>query len=784
MKQSSRRAFIKQSSAAALAAATPRGSAAPPQAEPVTEASAGIPPHRALHLPGIHAYPDSQSVAAGEAIRFHVSGTEPYQLSIYRLGPTIDDPAGNELMQAFETSAASPQPIHPGSYVHVENGLRDPLGALTLECWVRPWRLARPQGLISQGDKDDPRALALTAGPGGCIGFYIGNGVSPGQSVMHQTKPGVLAENNWHHVLALWDGAVKEVWVNGKRIDGWPFAGGWVPGPHPLRLGAVSDRGLANHFLDGDLAGPVIYQRSLAPEEIARRFEAKGTPDDSGAGVLACWPFSEERGDHVADKSGGERHGRIINHATWMIGGPAFDGAKVPRYGDYDPAADASRGHGLRFASDDLYDCRWRATHEWLAPATARSGLYIARIRQDPAGKPGDYFVTFIVRKARSRSKAPMLVLCSSSTWLAYNSAPFSQTIPRGANFGTEGYRNSHPEAPAWSCYVNHHAGQPGYQFGLRMPWPSAGPYLLYSAPATGYSHLMRAERFLHVWLDQAGYEYDVVSDLDLHRDPGLLKGYRTLVINGHSEYWSKEAYEGVDRFLSEGGTAVVLSGNTMFWRTSFNADGTVMECRKHGESIGGRSGARIGELYHSHDGRRGSLMRECGYPAWKNIGLECVGWGGTTPNEMGIYQTDAPDHFLFNEPEKTGLTKDAAFGHAPGGGVPRAIGHEWDVRLGRLKLMTASIPPGASLPDEPSGIVTLARGIRKGGGGTLDYFTAPAKAIDDVCAEMIYWERPNGGRVFHAGAIGAGWAISADPKLQALMRNVLHHFGVKPTPR
>ena len=115
---------------------------------------------------------------------------------------------------------------------------------------------------------------------------------------------------------------------------------------------------------------------------------------------------------------------------------------------------------------------------------------------------------------------------------------------------------------------------------------------------------------------------------------------------------------------------------------------------------------------------------------------------------------------------------------------MPRAIGHEWDVRLGRLKLMTASIPPGASLPDEPSGIVTLARGIRKGGGGTLDYFTAPAKAIDDVCAEMIYWERPNGGRVFHAGAIGAGWAISADPKLQALMRNVLHHFGVKPTPR
>ncbi|MFH1918779.1 MAG: hypothetical protein ABIP48_02685 [Planctomycetota bacterium] len=52
------------------------------------------------------------------------------------------------------------------------------------------------------------------------------------------------------------------------------------------------------------------------------------------------------------------------------------------------------------------------------------------------------------------------------------------------------------------------------------------------------------------------------------------------------------------------------------------------------------------------------------------------------------------------------------------------------------------------------------------------------------VAAELIYWERPAGGRVFRAGSIGAGWGLSADPKLQALMRNVLFHFGVKPGER
>ena len=50
-----------------------------------------------------------------------------------------------------------------------------------------------------------------------------------------------------------------------------------------------------------------------------------------------------------------------------MIGGPGFD-ADVPRFGTYDPAKDPRRGHGLRLASDDLFDCRWKASHEYRLP--------------------------------------------------------------------------------------------------------------------------------------------------------------------------------------------------------------------------------------------------------------------------------------------------------------------------------------------------------------------------------------------------------------------------------
>jgi N,N-dimethylformamidase len=85
--------------------------------------------------------------------------------------------------------------------------------------------------------------------------------------------------------------------------------------------------------------------------------------------------------------------------------------------------------------------------------------------------------------------------------------------------------------------YRDHASSQPTYQVELRIPWPVAGPDVLYIDKKVGYSHLMRGETFTHVWLEKKGYDFDVITNLDLHRDPNLLSGYRTLIINGHDEY-------------------------------------------------------------------------------------------------------------------------------------------------------------------------------------------------------------------------------------------------------
>ncbi|MBM4000115.1 MAG: LamG domain-containing protein [Planctomycetes bacterium] len=738
-------------------------------------------PHpRALDLVGLHAYAP-KVVAAGETIEFRTSSSAPYELSICRLGHAVDDPAGDTVLAVLPPTQPIAQPIHPGSFVHIARNLPPDqrLGALTVECWVRPWKLTGWQTLAGQYNYPNACGFGLFLGPDGRAEFYLGDGAAYRADNVLRGPP--LTHRRWSHIVGTWDGSTKAIWVDGKKIAESPFAGEVKPGPAPIWLGACGHDGPAVNILDGDLAMPAIHNRALRPEEIEARFRDQGLTPATGDSVLACWPLSEERGERIVDASPHERHGRIVNSAIWMIGGPSFDGAKVPRFGDYDPSRDARRGHGLRFASDDLYDCGWRVTESFEIPRDAKPGIYVGRYRYELDGVPRMYHVTFVVRKPRGAPRAPILVLAATGTWGAYSATSFVATPPGlHQNWGTGGIENSPGNPPAYCVYRDHQAGQPAYQIGINKPWPNAAPYVLYSPESVGYSHLMRAERFLHVWLEKSAYDYDIIGDYELHCDASELDGYPVLIINGHSEYWSIDAYEAVDRYLRKGGNVAVLSGNSIFWRVSYDEGGRIMECRKLNELPGGRPGCTVGEMWHSQDRRRGSMLRECGYPAWRLVGLETLGFWDAGANSA--FETAMPGHFLFQKPEPTGLGKGDAFGGAPGGGFPKAVGHEPDVRLELLRRLTKEIPDGATLPEEPAGIITLADG-RQPGAVAFDYFFRPARIadVDNVACQMIYWERPAGGRVFHTGSLGAGWGLSADVRFQTLMRNVLHHFGVDP---
>jgi len=734
-----------------------------------------IPPHQPVHLPGLHAYAQ-KSIAAGEEIEFRVSSSVPYDLSVVQLGQDPESRDKDPVLKTFRVEQPQAQAIHPGSYVHVARALpvERRLSELTLECWIRPFKLTGWQGLITQHDYPERCGVGLFLSEGRII-FGTGAGGTYEQAAFHQTELGLIKAQRWHHLVGCWDGKTKRVYVDGKLVAEFPFAGTVRPGETALRIGAYGEKGTAVNFYNGDIAMCAIYDRALSEDQIRKRFSGRGLSAPRDDRLLACWPFTEERGVEVADASDFGRNGRIINRGTWMIGGPSFDAGAIQRHDTaYDPTRDARRGHGLRLATDEIYNARWKVSHRFRVPAHAKSGVYAGRFDFQLNGKPMRYHTSFIVRRPEARSKAPLLVLVSSNTWLAYNSTPFPVNHGPGLiNMGTGGLGNSHPGAPRYSCYSDHHNGQPTYKIGMKVPWPAGGPNKTYIGG--GYSHLLRGERFLHLWLDDHGYQYDVITDHDLDRHPEILHGYKAVCVNGHSEYWSSRAYNGLDNYLKAGGAAVVMSGNTMFWRVSFDDSGEVMECRKFGKSIGGRARAKVGELYHSHDFKRGSLMRFCGYPAWKLVGLTCAGWGGLN---FKPYHADLPDHFLFHKPHKVDLKEGDPFGFV--NKSIGAVGHEYDVRLSTL--LRATRNPALKGLAEPKGIVTIASSQDKR--NILDFNAEahrPRTGDEQTIAEIIYWDRPEGGQVFHTGSIATAWAMYHDKALSALVRNVLHHFGVEP---
>ncbi|MBH1964103.1 MAG: LamG domain-containing protein [Comamonadaceae bacterium] len=759
-----------------------------------------IAPHRAVELPGLHAYADQISVEAGQEISLHVSSDRPYSVSLCRLGPDLDSPAKDEVLEQRLALEPRLQPIHPGSYVHIAKGLPPgPVTQLTFESWIKVWSFSDWQCVFSQMEQHmDASGVGLFVSPEGHLTFGCGVGLELEAAVFpaRLRSPDPIHLKAWMHVAVLIGHERAEMWLDGVCVAQCELTKTFTVDKGPIRLGACGVNGVADLFFEGDLAMPALYGSALDAPGIGARVQALGVMPTAHPDLLACWPLDELKGALVRDSSVHARHGSLVNHGTRVINGPAFDVNQVPRYRD-DPGlhfkhcAPPER-MGLRLASDDLVDCGWEPTHVFQVPSNALSGLYVARFEYSLEGTPARYDVTFVVKRNRQAPAPKLLVLCATNTWLAYATTPFAAPYIQPAVWPRRcaGLPNSHALAPEQCLYSYHRGGQPTYYVGTRMPRPHTAPYELYDPADSGFAQWTRLERELHHWLDAHGYEYDLIADIDLHRSPELLKSYSTLIINGHSEYWSEPARDGLEAYLAQGGTTIVLSGNSMYWRVSFDETESVMEQRKTrtphdgtdegGEDVNAPAGPH-GEQYHSQDGRRGGLWRYADRPSTEAIGLETAGWGFAQAQDFGVYRAGNVKHPFFNTPFATGLQNGDTFGHGPNQSLPRAIGHEWDLTAATLMRMTPQFPRDADALEAQQGIEVIAEGIRAPGelDAYLDYFETPTASLDGLSCEMIVWNRPDGGRVFNAGAVGASWVLGVDERMGKLLANVLAAFDV-----
>ncbi len=728
-----------------------------------------VEPVRGFEPPGVWAYTDGPSVTPGSAVSVRVSAPASYELAVKRLGVTaiLQRGAGEaaerrdaEILHQSVFTSATPQLIRPGSYVRV-GGSRVPARPLTLGCWLRLWRAPcidtlqwAWSGLVSEFDYPDRCRFGLLVNHAGQPVGYVGDGGPFRTAWLHVGSADLRPDYGaWHHLALVVDGDKGRLYLDGEPVSPERPVPAELADPPKgrLRIGATAEAGEAANFLDADIAQPFICSVAASEAELRQiaRAGARHGPAEAGfRHIEGLWLLAEERGTFVADSSGHQRHGTLVNGGSWQVGGPAFDASLGGK--GYLPERDRSRGHGLRLSSDDLIDCGWQAAATVTIRSDAPSGIYAATVRLTGQPETSTLTVPFVVVRTVPRHPGSIALLCATNTWHAYGRIPRDEVRVPGLTS---------------SFYTRHLNGRPYFRLGLAMPIPRADPYGFESARAarTRHSHLVRPELFAQAWLTAEGYPFECITDGELDQEPGLLGRFAVLMICGHSEYWTSAMREGVESYLQGGGRVLCLSGNTLYWRVSSGGDGRTLESRKTSQA-GGEwlPPTEWGERWHSDDGMPGGAWALIGAPSRHVLGLDMQGMiDDGAPASFSAFRVIAPDHFLLTQPERVPVSRFGTIGELCLNG-PKASGYEMD-----------ATPPVVGTGTLPEGMEVLAS-------ATGQDLIEPAGPVPDHGGDIVYWRRPGGGEVVNAGSIAVSGALAVDPGIGTLVRNVLAHFGVE----
>jgi hypothetical protein len=141
-------------------------------------------------------------------------------------------------------------------------------------------------------------------------------------------------------------------------------------------------------------------------------------------------------------------------------------------------------------------------------------------------------------------------------------------------------------------------------------------------------------------WIISQPYDVNYICDEDVENYDTYANS-KTLIIIGHSEYWTRRARENVDRFVQSGKNLLVLAGNTMWWQVRYNHSKDLMICYKD-ENLDPISDI----LYKTARW----YLPEFNYPIVQTIGADFVGggYGQKLPNRWNGYKIVQSNSPLF----------------------------------------------------------------------------------------------------------------------------------------
>jgi len=736
----------------------------------------------AMSSTALYGYASQFSVAAGDAITFHVSGEnlDSYHAQLVRLRHGLERPDGpgfreSEIDSAIEGDyAAVQQPDGSGSYVDIDDsqGLLSGRSALSLSTTIYATLVdGGTQGLIGSWDTEHSVGYALVL-RGDRLTLCVGDGRASTEITLDEP----LEPHAWYSVSAGFDLESQLGWIEQKPM----FARGdrvlaaanravpgraegalqhtSIPSGAPFRIAALSRRRgeewAAEAHFNGKLGNPTAYAAT------------------SGGTTLAAWDFSRsDRADkcllrHVVDTSENHLHGTCVNAPTRGVTGAEWDGIAQ----DYRLDPDSYRA--IHFHEDDLDDARWPVAFEFVVPADMRSGVYAVRLRANSV----EEHIPFIVRPAAHQKRARVVLLLPTGSYLAYanDRLPFDAA---GAELLAGHVPVLHRDDLQLqqhydfgrSCYEVH-PDESGVIFSSRRrPIINMRPrYFGWFMPEGPWQ--FPADLCIVDWLDEFGIDYDVICDEDLHREGyDLLAPYQVVLTGSHPEYVSRRELEAVERYLGEGGRLMYLGGNGFYWLVSYDPEKPYLMEIRRSENGSRPHQSWPGEHHHQTTGEMCGMWRSKGRAPQRLLG---VGFGSEGFDRSSGYHRmpdscDAAASFIFEGIDESPFGE---FG-LMGGGAAGAELDRYDVGLGsppQALLVASSVGMHSDDYQEVSEDLLETPPTT---GGTQSVA---------VRSDVVYTPLEGGGAVFSVGSIAWTGALSHngyDNSIARLTGNVLHRF-------
>lgn len=749
----------------------------------------------------IFGYADKISVKPGETIAFHVNadGADTAQAQLVRLIHGDEHPAGPGFVEReIDCPANGSWPVRKqftqmGSFLRVADpGRRLAIdGALTVFGFIQPTmpKKGMRQCILGRWDARTNEGYCLGIDGRGHLEFWVGDG----REIDYVTAELPLVKKVWYFVAATFDPKTGTATLYQEGVPNRynSLLGKVVPYDYrshvqatfrfrhvnPAELDFLVSGGRDFHELRGAFVSDLYYGKVDRPGVCARALSraeldairSGGTPPADA--VAAYWDTAAGYsgngiGHTVRDTGPHGLHARGFNHPVRAMTGWNWNGKD-----DCFRLAPEQYG-GIEFHPESVTDCNWAVTRTMEVPHDLKSGIYAIRLRIGTGRGLGEEYIVFFVRPARPT--AALCFLAPTASYLAYANErlsfdaqiiqPMTGQPPVITDIDIETYE--HREF-GLSTYDSFEDGAGVCFTSYRRPIINMRPK--YRISSMNITWQFPADLSIIAWLDHHGYEVDIVTDHDLHRE-GLeaIRPYACVLTGTHPEYVSEPMLDAQEDYVAGGGRLIYMGGNGYYWCIGFDPeDDACMEVRKLDSGMRAWA-AKAGEHYLQTTGEKSGLWRNRGRAPQKLTGVGFIAEG---------FETSAPYRRMPDSYHRTvswiteGIEGEIigdeglAYGGAAGVELDR-----YDLSLGtppHTKIIAASGGHSDNYVLVTEELLYAYAGLV----GSLDY---------RIRGDITYFTAPNDGAVLSTGSIAFGQALPAknfDNNASRLLKNVVDAF-------